>query len=226
MKLEKKFSFISLLTLIFGLTLFMNSGIVKAEDIINPDSITIDGEIVKGDLEVEETEKTENINQPRSSTIVYVKDGYVPNTLSFKNLGWVNKHKHFFNTSVTIPSGTNYKYTWERTITKSASSSHNISNSLRLQGGAKFISEIDYKFEYGYSKSSTVTMTQGTKSETNITKPGTYQIDFYIKGIYYDIKSDWKAYTVDKPKVQTTVTRNLGYLIEPTNYLHLEVTKQ
>ncbi|MGE7694941.1 hypothetical protein ACQKNC_12605 [Lysinibacillus sp. NPDC094177] len=71
MKLKKS-SFISLFTLIFGLTLFMNNEIAKAEDIVNPDSITIDGEIVKGDLEVEETEKVENINLPRSSTIVYV----------------------------------------------------------------------------------------------------------------------------------------------------------
>lgn len=222
--MKNKRGFIKIFALTMALSVFSINSSVGAESFVNIDSIQVDGEMIKGDLGIEAQKYVPEI-QPYSSTIVYKKDGYVPQSLVFKQLGWVNAYQRFHNTSVTIPSGVSYTYTWERSVTKTSTSSHNISNSLRLQGGAKFISEIDYKLDYTYNKSKTLTVSQGMKSQIQVKEPGTYTVDFYMKGASYDITGKWKAYTIANPNVETTVTRNLGNLIEATDFLHVDIKR-
>ncbi|MER2121919.1 MAG: hypothetical protein ABS935_16740 [Solibacillus sp.] len=220
MKLPIKF-----LSLLLALTFFTTNDAANAESNVDPHSISINGELIQGDDNIPVTKEDNSIIQPLS-TITYPADGYVANSAKFTNRGYVNMHKHFHNTSVTLPTGTAYKYTWERTVEKTSTKTSNWSVGVSGSGGVKFLTEVEGSYSYGRATSKTLKITQGSKSETSITQPGTYQLDFYMKGIYWEVNGKWKAYTIDKPNVATTVDRYLGYIIEPTDFLHLEITKK
>lgn len=206
--------------------LSVGSGVYAAEEEIHvPDSIEI---LENSDFLSEELNNVDIINNeisPQSSTVVYEANGYAGSPRGMR-IGYNDKYMLFHNTSVQIPDGVNQTYTWERTVTKTSSSSNAFESGARAQGGVKFITELEGHINNTYTKSKTVTITQGTKSQTSITKAGYYELNFYLKANIYDMYGSWWGYTVDQPNVRKKIDRYLGQVYEATDFMHLAVTKR
>ncbi|GEN85248.1 hypothetical protein SLU01_35600 [Sporosarcina luteola] len=160
----------------------------------------------------------------QSTFVVYENNGYAGNPRGMST-GFNNKYMLFHNASVSIPSGVNTTYTWERTITKINTTSNTFEVGARGQGGVKFLTELEAHIKNAYTSTETVSISQGTKSATQITQPGYYNLNFYLKSQTYDLYGDWWGYTRDQPNVRKKVDRYLGQVQEATGYMHLEVTK-
>lgn len=166
----------------------------------------------------------DEIVEPLSSFIKYEANGYVGSPRGVR-LGYDDSFLLFHHTSFELPSGVNTKYTWEREVTKTNQSSHTFDVGARGQGGVKFITELEGHFNYTYDKQKSVTVKAGTKSETEITEPGYYLLDFYLKANIYDVYGQWWGTTIDRPNERRKLERYLGTYKEATDFMHLRATK-
>ncbi|MGN7479842.1 hypothetical protein ACTHOQ_18645 [Solibacillus silvestris] len=184
--------------------------IVEASELLNKD--------------VTNKSNKDEIVAPLSSFIKYEANGYAGSPRGVR-LGYDDKFMLFHHTSFELPTGVTSKYTWERTVSKTNYSSHTFDQGARAQGGAKFIAELEGHFNYTYDKQKSVTVTAGTKSETDITIPGYYELDFYLKANVYDVYGQWWGTTIDRPNERRKLERYLGTYKEPTDFMHLRATK-
>lgn len=173
-------------------------------------------------------EKSKMLDEDEISTqstfLVYENEGYAGNPRGMW-VGYNNKALLFHNASVEIPNGVTTTYTWERTISKTNTTSNTFEAGARAQGGVKFVTEVEGHINNAYTKSKKVTISQGTKSSTSIKEAGLYNLNFYLKTNRYNMYGDWWGYTVDQPKVRKKLERYLGQVQEATDFMHLEVTK-
>lgn len=160
----------------------------------------------------------------QSTFLVYENQGYAGNPRGIR-IGYNNKALLFHNASVHIPNGVETTYTWERTISKTNTTSNTFEAGARAQGGVKFVTELEGHVKNAYTKSKSVTISQGTKSATLIKEPGLYNLNFYLKSNIYDMYGDWWGYTVDQPTVRKKLDRYLGQVQEATEFMHMEVSK-
>ena len=204
------------------------NGFASAEDnenVLNPHTVEIidESERLNNDI-TDKFNKNDEI-APLSSFIKYEANGYAGEARGVR-LGWDDDFMLFHHTSFELPSGVTSKYTWERTVSKTNYSSHTFDQGARAQGGVKFITELEGHFNYTYEKQKLVTVTSGTKSETEITQPGYYELDFYLKANVYDIYGKWWGTTIDRQTERRKLDRYLGTFKEATDFLHLRATKR
>lgn len=218
----KRVTALSLSALLFSIGSSVYAAEEDNDNIHYPHSI----ELIEKSVETVEKLKFEDEDDvsAQSTFVVYENEGYAGNPRGMST-GFNNKYMLFHNASVTIPSGVSTTYTWERTISKTNTTSNTFEVGARGQGGVKFITELEAHIKNANTKSKSVTINQGTKSATSINEPGTYNLNFYLKSQTYDMYGDWWGYTVDQPNVRKKIDRYLGQVQEATDYMHLEVTK-
>ncbi|MBG9787879.1 hypothetical protein [Brevibacillus laterosporus] len=152
--------------------------------------------------------------------IVYHANGYVKGTARAVFDSDEPSHKLIYKQYVKIDKGIDLgiKYTTSAELT--VSTEHNIN--AKIEFPIKFLkSEIGYQYDKKY----THVIKKGQEIDAKFKQSGEYVVRVFSVGENHDLYGNWKA-TVYPGKETIVENRYLGWIIVPTPFQTIEITKQ
>ncbi|CAM5795819.1 MULTISPECIES: hypothetical protein [Brevibacillus] len=223
-KVKKKAVLSSLLSVTFALGIFASGTNVFAKDIDREvGSYSVGHLNYDSGSKLPSFEKSNSV-QPASSTIVYKQDGFVRGSIRAKQNGYDREYFLVHKADVEVARGTKINYKFLQTIKKINETSHSIDTGARVQGGYKFLTEIEGHFDYNYVTSETIEYTKGTETSVSVDEVGDYTIYFYAQAKRYDVYGKWLGYTIDD-RTERPLDRYVGEVYEATTYETIRAKK-
>ncbi|TCP52711.1 hypothetical protein EV586_10886 [Tumebacillus sp. BK434] len=163
--------------------------------------------------------------QPEDSFVVYEANGYVSGstygTPSYVDLKYYLNHR----ADISVPSGVTATYEFSQTVTSTSYRQHTVDAGVKASGSIAVV-DIEGHIKYTYQNSTTMTYTKGTKSNINVSAPGSYTVYWYNEAQVYTLYCKWWGYTVDAPNTRKQITRIAGEVREPKQWENIDVVKR
>lgn len=148
---------------------------------------------------------------------------YVPGKERLVNKTLVRDFAYIYGTSIIVSEGSSPNYTLNVTKSTTKTTGWNVSGKL---SGEFNIYAVKAKLEAsgGYNSSETATVSRGETWDCGFTVPGTYDLNWYMRGHQYSCQCGAKYISTDSND-GTFTYYNLGTVTFPTDEITFEVAK-
>ncbi|WP_113674310.1 hypothetical protein [Vallitalea guaymasensis] len=208
-----------LLTIIMIFSLFICSVLPINAQNRDPESISYDGILPNGEAIYQNNELINIV--PYSLSTDSLELDYISGTGKLTELEILHFMARIYGTSITYVEGADPTYTLTVTRSKTESSSWSVGGGL---GADLKMIKLDVSGDY--KNEETATITKGESWATNFTKPGTYELTWYMRGHRYYITGDVDCYKSDGSYLGSRSDVRLGAVLFPTDEIHFDITRQ